>query len=91
MHTLIQNAIDAVSFGSLYALFALGIALIFGIMNLINFAYGELIMIGGFTLVFLGHPGWPLLIAGNSDVRPLTVALASSSRPHHRPSRTSPA
>src|SRR4051794_27550511 len=68
MHTLIQNAIDAISFGSLYALFALGIALIFGIMNLINFAYGELIMIGGFTLVFLGHPGWPLLIVGTIGV-----------------------
>ena len=37
MHILIQNAIDAISFGSLYALFALGIALIFGIMGLINF------------------------------------------------------
>jgi Branched-chain amino acid transport system / permease component len=44
---LLQNAINALSFGSLYALFALGIALIFGIMQLINFAYGELIMVGG--------------------------------------------
>ena len=43
---LIQHVIDAISLGSLYALLALGIALIFGIMNLINFAYGELIMIG---------------------------------------------
>jgi branched-chain amino acid transport system permease protein len=64
LHQLIQNAIDALSFGSLYALFALGIALIFGIMGLINFAHGELIMVGGFALVFLGHPGWPLLILG---------------------------
>ena len=50
MHTLIQHLIDAVSLGSLYALLALGIALIFGIMNLINFAYGELIMIGAYAL-----------------------------------------
>jgi branched-chain amino acid transport system permease protein len=64
VHALIQNAIDALSFGSLYALFALGIALIFGIMGLINFAHGELIMVGGFALVYLGHPGWPLLILG---------------------------
>jgi branched-chain amino acid transport system permease protein len=64
MHILIQNAIDAISFGSLYALFALGIALIFGIMGLINFAHGELIMIGAYALVYLGHPGWPLLIIG---------------------------
>jgi branched-chain amino acid transport system permease protein len=65
---LIQNAIDALSFGSLYALFALGIALIFGIMGLINFAHGELIMVGAFALVFLGHPGWPLLILGTLGI-----------------------
>jgi branched-chain amino acid transport system permease protein len=68
MHLAIQNLIDAISFGSLYALFALGIALIFGIMGLVNFAHGELIMVGGFALVLLGHPGWPLLIAGTLAV-----------------------
>jgi branched-chain amino acid transport system permease protein len=47
MTDAIQIVIDAVSLGALYALITLGIALIFGIMNLINFAYGELMMIGG--------------------------------------------
>ena len=56
---MLQHAIDAISLGSLYALFALGIALIFGIMRLINFAHGELIMVGGFALVLL--PLGPLL------------------------------
>jgi branched-chain amino acid transport system permease protein len=68
MHILIQNAIDAISLGSLYALFALGIAVIFGIMGLINFAHGELIMIGAYAVVFLGHPGWPLLIIGTVGI-----------------------
>lgn len=53
MQLVIQNAVDAVALGSLYALFALGIALIFGIMRLVNFAHGELVMIGGYTLVLL--------------------------------------
>ena len=58
MTDLIQHLIDALSLGSLYALLALGVALIFGIMNLINFAYGELIMIGAFTLyVATDRPG----------------------------------
>jgi branched-chain amino acid transport system permease protein len=57
---VIQHLIDALSLGSLYALLALGIALIFGIMNLINFAYGELIMIGAFTLYLLDGAPWPL-------------------------------
>ena len=48
---VIQDAIDAISLGSLYALFALGIAVIFGIMRLINFAHGELIMAGAYALV----------------------------------------
>ena len=64
MAEFLQHVIDAITYGSQYALYALGIALIFGIMGLINFAHGELIMVGGFALVFLGHPGWPLLILG---------------------------
>ncbi len=62
MHLFLQHVIDAVTLGSLYALFALGIALIFGIMGLINFAHGELIMIGAYTLLLIGHPAWPVLI-----------------------------
>ena len=64
MTDLIQHIADAVSLGSLYAVLALGIALIFGIMNLINFAYGELIMIGGYTLFLLADAPWPLQLAG---------------------------
>lgn len=60
MTELTQHAIDAVSLGSLYALLALGVALIFGIMGLINFAYGELIMIGAYTLYLAADLPWPL-------------------------------
>jgi branched-chain amino acid transport system permease protein len=61
---LIQHLIDAASLGSLYALLALGIALIFGIMNLINFAYGELIMIGAYALYLLRSAWWPVQLLG---------------------------
>ena len=53
---VIQHAVDALSLGSLYALFALGIAVIFGIMRLINFAHGELITAGAYALVLLSLP-----------------------------------
>jgi branched-chain amino acid transport system permease protein len=82
---LIQNAIDAISFGSLYALFALGIALIFGIMGLINFAHGELIMVGGYALVFLGHPSWPLLVIGTIAI--VVVFALATERIAFRPVR----
>ena len=73
MTILIQNAIDAISLGSLYALFALGVALVFGIMGLINFAHGELIMAGGYALIYLGHPAWPILVLA---MLAIVVALA---------------
>jgi branched-chain amino acid transport system permease protein len=60
---ILQSLVDALSLGSLYALFALGIALIFGVMGLINFAHGELIMVGAYVLVLMGPGSWPLLIA----------------------------
>ena len=52
MNQTLHYVVDGISLGSLYALFALGIGLIFGVMQLINFAHGELIMIGGYVLVF---------------------------------------
>lgn len=63
MTELIQHIVDAVSLGSLYAVLAIGVALIFGIMNLINFAYGELIMIGGYTLFVFASAPWPIQLA----------------------------
>ncbi len=62
MTLLVQNLIDALTLGSIYALFALGLAIVFSIMNLVNFAHGELIMVGGYTLVFAVFLPWPLLV-----------------------------
>jgi branched-chain amino acid transport system permease protein len=62
MAEFLQHVIDALTYGSQYALYALGIALIFGIMGLINFAHGELIMVAAFTIVLIGQPGWPVVV-----------------------------
>jgi branched-chain amino acid transport system permease protein len=73
MH-LIQDVINAISLGSFYALSALGIALIFGVMRLINFAHGQLIMVAGYLLVFLvPRTSWYVWIAG---VLVVSVVLA---------------
>lgn len=58
---ILQTIADAASVGGLYALTALGIGLIFGVMRLINFAHGELIMIAGYTLLALF--GTPIALA----------------------------
>ena len=69
--TSLQTALDAIALGSQYALYALGVALIFGIMNLINFAYGELIMAAGYTLIVATNNGLGLAIS-----IPLSLAVA---------------
>ena len=69
LSSLIQHVIDAISLGSLYALFALGIALIFGIMRLVNFAHGELIMAGAYALVLISLPAPLLVLARARDRR----------------------
>jgi len=47
--SLLQNVIDGLGLGSIYALLALGIAVIFGVMHLLNFAHGELITVGAYA------------------------------------------
>ena len=47
----LQNLLDALSLGSLYALAALGIGLLFGILRLVNFAHGDFITIGAYALI----------------------------------------
>jgi branched-chain amino acid transport system permease protein len=59
---VVQNVIDAVALGSLYALLALGLALLFGVLGLLNWAHGELIMVGGYAVVLLSGLFLPLIV-----------------------------
>ncbi len=60
----IQVLVDAASVGGLYALTALGIGLIFGVMRLINFAHAQLIMIAGYAALLLFAASPVLAVAG---------------------------
>jgi branched-chain amino acid transport system permease protein len=72
MIQFLQNLIDAISLGSIYALVALGIGLLFGILRLINFAHGDFITIGSYALIvpsadvtarlLIGAWTWPVMI-----------------------------
>src|SRR5262245_34732371 len=75
MALFLQHVIDAVTYGSQFALYALGIALIFGIMRLINFAHGELIMVGAYTILLVEQPPWPVVVAATIAVA-VVFALA---------------
>jgi len=58
MTELIQNLIDGLGRGSIYALLALGVAVVFGIMHLLNFAHGELIVVPGYLTYWAFNNGW---------------------------------
>ncbi|MCY7316697.1 MAG: branched-chain amino acid ABC transporter permease [Rubrivivax sp.] len=63
METFFQQIINGLVLGSMYALVALGYTMVYGIINLINFAHGEVLMIGALTswtvVTALGDTGWP--------------------------------
>lgn len=62
MSEWIQFSVDALSLGSLYALMALGLVIVYGILRLVNFAYGELIMVAGYSLYLLNGSPLPWLV-----------------------------
>ncbi|NDB01692.1 MAG: branched-chain amino acid ABC transporter permease [Betaproteobacteria bacterium] len=65
MDTFLQQVINGLVLGSMYALVALGYTMVYGIINLINFAHGEVLMVGALTswtiigLMKDGMPGTP--------------------------------
>lgn len=72
----ITQLLNGLSLGSIYALVALGYSMVYGIVQLINFAHGDIIMVGGYTIylvmVVAGLPAWLAVLA------PIVVcALAS--------------
>ena len=61
---LIEQLINGITLGSIYAVVALGFTLVFGVLGIINMAHGEIFMMGAFVGVILtGVLGWPLWLA----------------------------
>ena len=67
MLNFIQQLINGIQLGSVYALIALGYTMVYGIAKLINFAHGDIIMVGAYMslicLSTLGLPLWATFIA----------------------------
>ncbi len=55
MSQFVNQIINSLNVGSIYALIALGYTMVYGIVRLINFAHGEILMIGAFVGFFLAH------------------------------------
>ena len=85
-----QQIINAVALGSLYALVAIGLSMIFGILRMTNFAHGDMMMVGGFTTLVLQLVGlafgWAVL--GGIAMGAITGVIVE--RVAYRPVRGSP-
>jgi branched-chain amino acid transport system permease protein len=80
-------AIDVLSLGSLYALMALGLVLVYGILKLVNFAYGELIMVAGYALYLLDGSPLPWLVMALVAILAAVLASVLTERIAFRPVR----
>jgi branched-chain amino acid transport system permease protein len=86
----IQQVINALSAGSLYALMAVGLAMVFGILRLINFAHGDLMMIAAYLAVFCLGAGLPLEITVPIMVAGTILVGLAMERIAYRPLRGAP-
>ncbi len=87
LELLLQQLINAVSVGSLYALMAIGLAMVFGILRLINFAHGDLIMVGSYVTLLLTVAGLPFWVGAIAGVAASTLAGLLMERLAYRPIR----
>jgi branched-chain amino acid transport system permease protein len=91
IHQFFQQLINGVSLGSIYALIALGYTMIYGIIKLINFAHGDIYMLGAYFGFFattqLGLPFIPAIIFSMAGA---AIAGIIIERVAYRPMRNAP-
>lgn len=77
MNELLQQLINGLSLGSIYALIALGYTMVYGVLRFINFAHGDVFMIGAFTGLYFSRWMKPLL-SGIPEVLGAVIIMVSA-------------
>jgi branched-chain amino acid transport system permease protein len=100
MDIFLQQIINGLVLGSIYALVALGYTMVYGILSLINFAHGDVLMVGALTafatvtglqLMAPDLPHWLLFLAGLAAAIPVCIAVnVTIERIAYRPLRNAP-
>jgi branched-chain amino acid transport system permease protein len=85
-----QQFVNAMSLGSIYALVAIGLAIVFSILRLINFAHGEVLMLGAFFTYYWNRTGLPFAIVAILGVACTVLAGVAMERIAYRPMRNAP-
>ena len=89
--TFLQQMVNGLSLGSLYALIAIGYTMVYGILRLINFAHGDLIMVSAYVAVMgVGWFRWPWPVACGVAVVTTGFLGVMLELGAYRPLRTAP-
>lgn len=87
MDVFIQQVVNAASLGGTYALLALGLAVVFSILGMINFAHGALMTIAGYVMFYAGRGGLPFSAAIMLAIVAATASAVLMERIAFRPVR----
>ncbi len=87
MEILIQQFVNALSLGGTYALLALGLAMVFSVLGLINFAHGDLMTLTGYAMFFAIGAGLGMPLAVVLGIACATLAAVAMERVAFRPVR----
>lgn len=87
----LQHCFNALTLGSLYALIAIGYTMVYGILRLINFAHGDILMVGAYFIFFGTFAfGWPWGVAAVLSVLAAGILGVLIDRVAYRPLRDAP-
>lgn len=89
--SFLSNLISGLSVGSIYALIALGYTMVYGIAKMLNFAHGDIIMVGAFaSVVFINNLGLPMMAGVLLSVAVCVAVGVTVERIAYKPLRSSP-
>lgn len=88
MHEFLQTSINGLSIGSIYALAAIGLTLVYGILKLVNFAHGDFMTLGAYVAFAVNvSPDMPLALAIGAALAAVAVMGLSFEYAIWRPMR----
>ena len=91
MMSFISYLVNGISLGSIYALIALGYTMVYGIAKMLNFAHGDIIMVGGFTIFTAISTAWcPVLLSVIIGIVVCTVLGIVIEKVAYKPLRSAP-
>jgi branched-chain amino acid transport system permease protein len=90
MQTFLQQLVNGASLGSMYALIAIGYTMVYGVLRLINFAHGDIMMVGAFLTYFAIASGLPFEAAVIAGIISAIIVGILTDKVAYKPLRDAP-